>query len=284
MLDLNKIKRQIEIVGICIDNPSALKTVDIAALYDCEELTIKRDLQELRSYGIAIHSTKREGIRLVQQLDALRIKQLIVQYIGIANSQNAFDRATNLLVTKLKDRSLSILVALQRCIEHRIVVLIDYVKESDEEERGKEIWPLQIFQSDGYWRILAVNEGRIKQYHITKLKNVHETERTFKRPSQEDIDNLFRYSFRSWVGADTHNIKLQLVEPWISRIKPTQLFESQRIMEDGDGSAILEATVNSLTEVASWVVSRGEGVKVLEPIELRKQVIAMAKGALTNYQ
>ncbi len=283
MLDLNKIKRQIEIVGLCIDNKEGLKPVDLAEMYDCEELTIKRDLQELRSYGIPVHSTKGKGIGLDRRLDAAQIKQLIVQYIGIANSQNAYDRATNLIVKKLKDRSLYIIVTLQRCIERRTAVLIDYVKESDEEERGKEIWPLQIFQSDGYWRVLAMNEGKIKQYHVTKLNQVHETEKKFKRPSQDEIDNMFRYSFKSWVGSDTYNITLQLSEPWISRIKPTQLFESQRITEHANGTATLEATVNSLTEVASWVVSRGKGVKVIAPAELRKQVIEMANGALGNY-
>ena len=283
MLDLNKIKRQIEIVGLCVENKDKLKPVDLAALYDCEELTIKRDLQELRSSGIPIHSTKGKGLGIDGRLDTTQIKQLIVQYIGIANSQNAYDRATNLIVKKLKDRSLSLLVALQRCIERRTVVRIDYVKESDEEELGKEIWPLQIFQSDGYWRVLAVSEGKIKQYHVTKLKQVHETEKEFKRPPQDEIDHMFRYSFRSWVGSDTHHITLQLSETWISRIKPTQLFESQRITENADGTATLEATVNSLTEVASWVVSRGKGVKVIAPVELRKQVIEMAKGTLENY-
>jgi predicted DNA-binding transcriptional regulator YafY len=284
MLDLNKIKRQIEIVGLCIADNAVLKPVDLAVMYNCEELTIKRDLQELRSYRIPIHSTKRKGVSLDQHLDAAKIKQLIVQYIGIANSQRAYDRATNLVVNKLKERSLSILVTLQRCIENTRAVVIDYVKESNEEEVGKEIFPLQIFQSDGYWRVLALHEGKIKQYHITKLKNVKQTERRFKRPPQEEIDNMFRYSFKSWVGSDTFHIRLQLSEPWISRIKPTQLFESQKMTEHNNGTAILKATVNSLTEVASWVVSRGAGVKVIEPLQLRKQVIDMATGALKNYE
>jgi predicted DNA-binding transcriptional regulator YafY len=41
--------------------------------------------------------------------------------------------------------------------------------------------------------------------------------------------------------------------------------------------------VNSLQEVASWAVSRGTGVTVLEPQELREIVVNLAKGALLNY-
>ena len=48
-------------------------------------------------------------------------------------------------------------------------------------------------------------------------------------------------------------------------------------------STILETVVNSLKEIASWIVSRGEGVIVIEPSELRELVIKTAHGVLNNY-
>lgn len=59
--------------------------------------------------------------------------------------------------------------------------------------------------------------------------------------------------------------------------------ESQKIKENPDGSIIIEITVNSLNEIAAWIVSRGYGVKVIEPVELKKQVIKLAKDTLKNY-
>ncbi len=41
--------------------------------------------------------------------------------------------------------------------------------------------------------------------------------------------------------------------------------------------------VNSLVEIAGWIVTRGEGVKVLEPAELKTRVLELAKGVLKNY-
>ena len=64
---------------------------------------------------------------------------------------------------------------------------------------------------------------------------------------------------------------------------PKQLMESEKITENGDGSVIFEATVNSLEEVAGWVVSKGMGIMVLEPDELRQKVIQLAKDTLANY-
>lgn len=55
-----KFKRQIEILGLCLSEEivKPLRTFDLADYFKVEELTIKRDLQDLRSYGIDIHSDK----------------------------------------------------------------------------------------------------------------------------------------------------------------------------------------------------------------------------------
>jgi len=59
--------------------------------------------------------------------------------------------------------------------------------------------------------------------------------------------------------------------------------ETQIITENEDGSIDLEITVNSLHEIAAWIVSRGEGVKVIEPIGLKNEVIKIAQSCLKNY-
>jgi predicted DNA-binding transcriptional regulator YafY len=278
-----KIKRQIEIVGLCLDNETALKPLDLAVMFHCEELTIKRDLQELRSYGIDIHSVHRKGVCLSSPLDATKLRALVIQYIGLCTSEHTVDRATTLMVRKLKGAALRNVVRLQRCIENHRIAVVDYQKEEQEIDHGKELWPLQLFQSEGYWRVLAVNEGLIKQYHLNKVLHVRETNRRFSPVPQEVIDDMFRYSFRSWVGSERHVVRIQLSNLWAGRIKPAQLMETQVITENEDGSVVFEATVNSLEEIASWVVSRGEGVKVLEPSALRDLVTARARGALSNY-
>ncbi len=284
MMELQtKIKRQIEILGIALDNPRAWKPVDLSELYGCEELTIKRDLRELRSYGFDLHSEKKRGVRLETPLDASQIKELLVQYIGLSNSDYAVDRATALMVKKLREKSLSNVVSLQRCIDQNVVASIDYQKESDELERNRDICPLLIFQSDGYWRILAINEGKIKQYHLIKMTAVRPTDRKFRKVPREQIDDLFRYSFKSWIGSERHSVKIRLSPLWADRVRPQLMIETQRLHESPDGSVVFEATVNSLVEVASWVATKGEGVEVLEPARLREMVIGLARGTLRNY-
>lgn len=280
-----KIKRQIEIIGLCIEAKEPLRAVDLSELFGCEELTIKRDLNELRSYGIAIHSSKRKGIYLDAKLDAQKLKALIMQYLGLCTSEHTLDKATALMIRRHDVKALSNVVKLQRCIESRTLAVIDYVKEEGDEVRDKRIGPLQIFQSDTFWRVLAMDDGQVKQFHLNKLLDVRPTEMQFKPIPQKKIADMFRYSFRSWVGAERHVVKIHLSRVWADRVKPKQFMEEAEVTEQrADGSVVYSVTVNSLNEVAAWIVSRGAGVKVLEPVQLREIVIATAREALRNYE
>ena len=279
-----KIKRQIEILGYAADPDSQRTPVDIADQYQCEELTIQRDLNDLRKHGIDVHSRKKEGIHLAQPMQNKTLKELIVQYLGLCAPAAVVDKGTSLLVKRWKSKALLNIVLLQRSIEQRRVIIIDYEKEAGVFDLRCSIYPLLIFQSEGSWRVLAQHEDRMKQYHLNKIVSLTPTSKQFPQVPQDQIDEMFRYSFRSWLGKDQYQVRIKLMKPWSERIKPRQLMESQIITEDADGTVIFEATVNSLDEIASWVVSRGEGVIVLEPDELRQKVISLASGVLQNYR
>ncbi len=278
-----KVKRQIEILGLAIENTSGLRDVDLAETFERDVPTIKRDMQELRSIGIAVHSRRKGGVCLDQQIPPSLLKEVILQYLGICASTHAVDKATSLLVKRHKDKALSRIVTLQRCIEARTIARITYEKDAGELERGREICPVLLFNSEGSWRVLAMNEGKTKQFHLIKMLDVAATDRRFKPPTREEIDALFEHSFRSWIGTEHHTVRLRLDATWADRVKPQQLMESQVITADPDGSVVLETTVNSLDELASWVVSRGRGVTVLSPALLREKVMTIARGALANY-
>ena len=97
-----KLKRQIEIAGLCADPANRYKVVDLAVLFDCQELTIKRDLQDLRSSGIDIHSVPRKGVSTSRSLQPAKMKELITQYTALSAFDQEIDKATSVLVGKQK--------------------------------------------------------------------------------------------------------------------------------------------------------------------------------------
>ena len=159
---------------------------------------------------------------------------------------------------------------------------IDYNKMGSKIEKDKIIEPLLIFQNEGNWRLLAGSNELMKQYLIDKIVKVKSAGKRFEK-SEYKFSDLFKYSWKSWLGDEKHKIKLWLSTFWTDRVKPRMLVEDQKITKNEDGSIIFECTVNSLSEIAGWIVSRGTGVKVLEPKELKRVVIELAEGILTNY-
>lgn len=285
MLDFKiKYKRQIEILGICLaKNYKGLSLMDFADMFGVEELTIKRDLKDLRSNGLAIHSQKGKGVVINKKPEMYRIRDFIKQYSALITSDNFVEKSTSLLVSKLKEYALSNMVILQQCIDSNTMAVIDYEKDAEVYEKSVEISPLLIFQTDNYWRLLTIDNGKIKQFIMNKIINVKPSPRKFKPVSKERIEDVFKHSFRSWLGEDTYNIKLKFSSYWADRLKPKQLLDSETFSSLPDGSIEYTATVNSIDEIAGWIVTRGQGVIVLEPEELKLKVIELAKGVLKNY-
>lgn len=279
-----KFKRQIEILGLCISESveKPLKTFELADFFQVEELTIKRDLQDLRSYGIDIHSNKKNGVCLTTDLPKDKIVEIILHYMSLNHNDYALDKSTTLLVEKRGITSLSNFVMLQICIDNNEVAKIDYNKVGNQIDKDKEIEPLLIVQHEGIWRLLAGSDGIVKQFLIDKIVNVKNSGKKFDK-SKYNLSGLFNYSWKTWFSNEKYNVKIWLSPFWAERVEPRLFVLEQKITKKLDGSIILECVVNSLNEISAWIVSRGEGVKVIEPKELKEAVIKLAKGTLRNY-
>lgn len=280
---IRKIKRQIEIVGKALSSDERFTTMDLAAEYNVEELTIKRDLAELRSRGIDIHSLKKSGIKILNPIKKDTLKEFILEYIGFSYSEDYPDKSTTILIQKLGEKALRLITQLQKAIEQNLVTIIDYQSTATTTKKNVYIQPLKIFQSQGEWRLLAVNQNLIKQYYISKIRDVKITSEKFKPLKKEKIESLFSSSLKSWIGTEQFTVKIKFDKNWAEVIKSKTYLLNQKITELDDGSVLFEGNVNSIDEAATWVLSFGKGAKVLEPEQLKLKVIQLAKEALSNY-
>jgi predicted DNA-binding transcriptional regulator YafY len=280
-----KFKRQIEILGLCLSTNAAKpkKIYELADYFGVEELTIKRDLQDLRSYGIDIHSNKSSGVCLLTELPKEKIVDIIVHYIQLNHIDYSVDKSTSLLVEKRGTSALSNIVMLQICIDNSEIAKIDYNKVGSRIERDKLIQPLLIVQHEGKWRLLAGSDGIIKQYLIDKITDVKTTGDKFNKEQYKFYD-IFKHSWKTWMSDEKYNVKMWISPLWAERVEPNIYISEQKITKNDDGSIIFECVVNSLNEITTWIVSRGKGIKVIEPLELKNRVIETAKGTLSNYE
>ncbi len=284
MFDLqNKFKRQAEILGLALSENEECNTDCLLDLYNVEPLTIKRDLKEIRMNGIDIHSSGRKGIEIINRPSNEKLKEIIIQYLALCKSVNSYDKSVSLMLSKLKEKALCNIIILQLCIEKNYKTKIYYQKELKSSREWREICPLMLFESENYWRVLAVESGVIKQFHLNKILKIKRTENSFKPIPRKEIEEMFVYSWKSWLGSEKYDVKLCLTDEWASKMIPRGMMVFQDLRESGNGCYELNIKVNNLDEIASWIVSRGEGVTVIEPPELKEKVLQLAMGALKNY-
>lgn len=281
----SKLKRQLEITGLILSQnySGIIRSGDLAYIFKVEELTIMRDLQQLRADGIDIHSTKKHGVCINNRIENKKLQQLIHQYSALSESFSFADKSTRLLVSRLGEKSLANFVILQMAAEQNRCAVIDYEKDNGMLDFAREICPVLLFQNDNYWRVLTCSNSLFKQFHLNKILEARPSEKKYPPIDDNILDDVFKFSWKSWIGNEKFDIKLLFSKVWKERLSLRQLMTDEAITESENDSYIYATTVNNLEEVASWIVSRGKGVKVLSPEELKIKVISLAKDTLENY-
>ena len=164
-----------------------------------------------------------------------------------------------------------------------IAIKILYQKEGDDIQE-RLVFPILLFQRQGYYRLLAKEDGEIKQFHLLKIRSIKLTTLASPKTSESEIQSIFDNSLEAWLSKDAFNVKLIFNTEWSKYLVPTVLIENQILTDNGNGSYTVELTVNRLEELAYWIAPRGEGVYVVEPKELRDLVIKYAQGTIDSYK
>ncbi len=279
-----KIKRQIEIIASAINEPGKNKIIDLELIYNCNSATIKRDLKDIRAREIDIHSIKGKGVEISNKLSSDQIKEMISEFVFVNNIDYLPDKATHFLADSRHERSIVLLALLQRAISGNYAVKILYKKNNETDEAEKTIEPLFIFQRENNWRLLAREDGKDKQFLLSRIMDIKVTEKKFKVPDKQSKEKLFSNSFGAWLGDKTYSIKLKFDKSWnIGGDKPT-IMQNQKVIQTAEGYFIVEFEVNSLEELARWIVGRGNEVMVLEPKELKDWVLKLANEVIVSYK
>jgi len=279
----DKIKRQIELLGMVLNNPETYKIVDLEVIFNCNEATIKRDLKELRALGIDIHSVSRRGVRVEGRINTKVLNDLIKDYMLLSDANINIEKPTHFLVSSKNESAISLLTMIQYCIDRDLIAKILYKKQNKKTADLREVAPITIFYGQNEYRLFALEDEVNKQFLLSRIESVEVTSRKYKPIDKEKFESRFATSLDVWLGENTYKIKILLMKPWNTRRKLPLLTENQTITKNPDGSMLLEAEVNSLVEISQWVVAQGKGVKVIEPKELQKLVLDLANYVIQNY-
>lgn len=188
-------------------------------------------------------------------------------------------------------------INLNRYIKYQLIQISTAINENkvlrvmyegrDKQTREMFIEPLGIifYEFENLFYILGQYEGKITIYKLDRISKIHGEKRTFQRiPSfsmDKFLENIWGMEQGKEVWVKVKFLKEANVE---YKVKRDIEFRKNKVIEDYENYFIYEDTIIGINSFKSWLRGYGSSAIVLEPQELRIEIIESAKKLLNYYR
>jgi len=182
------------------------------------------------------------------------------------------------------EEQLSFLPLLQEAIWQEHKISLGYQRSEKMVERILD--PLGLVAKGRIWYLVAAVEGQIRTYRVSRIQQVRLLDEPCQRPPDFDLAGYWQQSTADFVA----HIPRCVV---IARVQQTAL---QRILHAGrfiqleqvsapdeDGRVNARITFEIVEEACGYLLSFGTDLEILEPQELREQVLNLAQSLVAFY-
>jgi predicted DNA-binding transcriptional regulator YafY len=126
--------------------------------------------------------------------------------------------------------------------------------------------------------------GELRIFKVERIEAIELTDETYTIPADFDANRYFRAAWGIVVEGEERTVRLKF-NPEIARLMEETIWHPSQVLEkQADGSVIMTLKVFYTYELVTWILGWGEKVEVLEPAELRKEVLQTAKAMVKIYQ
>ena len=125
----------------------------------------------------------------------------------------------------------------------------------------------------------------MRTYKVERIRTATLTNDRYEIPDAFDPDRWLANSWGIWSSdsTPTADVRLRFDASVAHRVREAVWHRSQTLTELGDGGVQLAVRVAGIVEIRSWILSWGEAVEVLEPLELREAIAASVRDAAARY-
>src|SRR5579875_551265 len=173
-----------------------------------------------------------------------------------------------------------------RAVQQSRQLELVYWSASHNETCRRVVDPYHLTSVSGDWYLIAYCHLReeVRMFVPARIQSVRETGKYFERPADFRIEEYLDGSFRALRGdGRPRRVRLRFNAVAARWVREKQWHPSQRLRSCKDGSLEVCFRLTHLDEVKRWVLSYGSACEVLEPAELRQQVVEELQRTLAGY-
>lgn len=286
-----------------------------ALIHQVGEKTIQRDIDLIRAYmkkakcdyhlqymraAKEYKLTNTANNRLSEEQVVAVVKILIASRTFLkAEMNDILDKLISLVATDPQKRNmmkekqlyvdmhrnkslLSVIWSISVAIEKHKMIEIEYVSERDTTSIQKILKPLAVIFSEYYFYLIAGDLDLPIVYRMDDIQHVRELDKNFQNP----YANRFQEeAFRKRIQF-MHTGELTQLRFLYKGMSPQVVLDrlpTAKLISQKDGAHFFEAEVFGLG-IKTWLLSQGAHIEVMEPIELREEIIATIQTMQQNYR
>lgn len=157
-------------------------------------------------------------------------------------------------------------------------------------EVRREVWPMGLVLKGGIWYLVALAEGTVRTYRVSRVLAVEETGEVFERPAGFDLGAHWEESSRRMEAALRQGVARLRISPRAQRLLPMQFgaagTEALRAAgaPDEDGWVEVELAVEAEAVAVGDLLRLGAEAEVLDPPELRRSVMTAVAALADRYR
>ncbi len=162
----------------------------------------------------------------------------------------------------------------------------DYKKLDSTKYEKRTIQPYHLACVQDQWYVIGhcLKRDALRTFVLARMKNPSLGSATFERPANFSIEKHLKDSFGVFTSTETHTVRLKF-DAFAGQLVRERIWHpSQKIQELADGGLELTLQLSSLHEIEPWVLSWGEHVRVIGPVELKKRITNRLRAALEDAQ
>lgn len=182
-------------------------------------------------------------------------------------------------------RKAEILDALLVGIEDRRAVFLTYQSLRATEPVTYDIYPYGLVYHRGALYLVgrAPQHDAVRHWKVDRIEDAQLTEFVFPKPDGFDLQTHLSKSFGVFHSDGDVQVKVRFAPTVARYVSESQWHESQRLLPQKDGSLVAEFRLSDTEEIKRWVLSFGQHAHVLEPDQLRREMVEEMESLLAVY-
>lgn len=253
-----------------------------SSLYDGREIIRKtwysHRMQIASQFGVFIECNKRTNRYYIAYQDTIGkpdIQNWLLNSFAVGNMLMQGKDLKGRISYEQIPSGYDYLTTIIEAMKENKIISVSYQSYWKDEPSEFELMPYALKVFKQRWYLVGANVAfkGIRVYGLDRFQNIEITTEKFKMPKDFDVEELFEpYYGVSLIEGKAEKVCIKVYGNQAKYIRSLNLHESQQEIETTPDYSVFQYYINPTFEFEQEILSHGEDIEVLTPIDLREKI------------